>query len=146
MIHDGDSVSVHRPGFYARRFQTFMKEKVFKKQVSGGPGGAGGGGGAFSGPATSQHSGHQGPSRHVVSNVSFRRSQQFRRTLSSDKGTEDAAPAAASNNPASAGTTLSAPPERGNTGLTFMQFLRRCLGQLCHLVICFLCPRLEKCH
>jgi len=53
----------------------------------------------------------------VVSNVSFRRSQQFRRTLSSDKGTEDAAPAAASNNPASGGgggtTTLKAPPERG---------------------------------
>jgi len=33
LIHDGDAVSVHRPSFYARRFQTFMKDKVFKKQV-----------------------------------------------------------------------------------------------------------------
>ena len=122
LIHDGDSVSVHRPGFYARRFQTFMKEKVFKKQVSasghtGGPGGAGGGG-VVSGAATSHHSGHQGPSRHVVSNVSFRRSQQFRRTLSSDKGTEDAAPATASNNPASGGRTPTPTPGRQNAPVT----------------------------
>ena len=34
LIHDGDTVSVHRPGFYARRFQSFMKEKVFRKQVT----------------------------------------------------------------------------------------------------------------
>ncbi|XP_051163359.1 phosphatidylinositol 4-phosphate 5-kinase type-1 alpha isoform X4 [Leptopilina boulardi] len=31
MIHDGDTVSVHRPGFYAKRFQDFMAETVFKK-------------------------------------------------------------------------------------------------------------------
>uniref|UniRef100_A0AAR5NXK3 PIPK domain-containing protein n=1 Tax=Dendroctonus ponderosae TaxID=77166 RepID=A0AAR5NXK3_DENPD len=31
MIHDGDTVSVHRPSFYAQRFQKFMAEKVFKK-------------------------------------------------------------------------------------------------------------------
>jgi len=31
MIHDGDTVSVHRPGFYAERFLTFMSEKVFRK-------------------------------------------------------------------------------------------------------------------
>ncbi|XP_022909796.1 phosphatidylinositol 4-phosphate 5-kinase type-1 alpha-like isoform X15 [Onthophagus taurus] len=31
MIHDGDTVSVHRPGFYAQRFQEFMAKKVFKK-------------------------------------------------------------------------------------------------------------------
>jgi 1-phosphatidylinositol-4-phosphate 5-kinase len=31
MIHDGDTVSVHRPSFYAARFQKFMAEKVFKK-------------------------------------------------------------------------------------------------------------------
>ena len=46
LIHDGDSVSVHRPGFYARRFQDFMKEKVFKRQASPGVHGGGGGGGA----------------------------------------------------------------------------------------------------
>lgn len=34
LIHDGDTVSVHRPGFYACRFQSFMKEKVFKRQVT----------------------------------------------------------------------------------------------------------------
>lgn len=31
LIHDGDTVSVHRPGFYARRFKSFMSDKVFKK-------------------------------------------------------------------------------------------------------------------
>lgn len=31
IIHDGDSVSVHRPGFYAHRFLDFMADKVFKK-------------------------------------------------------------------------------------------------------------------
>merc|ERR1719153_112386 len=31
MIHDGDTVSVHRPGFYAERFLNFMSEKIFKK-------------------------------------------------------------------------------------------------------------------
>jgi len=31
MLHDGDSISVHNPGFYAQRFQQFMGEKVFRK-------------------------------------------------------------------------------------------------------------------
>ncbi|XP_073983512.1 phosphatidylinositol 4-phosphate 5-kinase 59B isoform X13 [Rhodnius prolixus] len=31
ILHDGDSVSVHRPGFYAQRFQDFMAKTVFKK-------------------------------------------------------------------------------------------------------------------
>jgi len=31
MIHDGDTVSVHRPGFYAERFMGFMGKCVFKK-------------------------------------------------------------------------------------------------------------------
>ncbi|XP_049954024.1 phosphatidylinositol 4-phosphate 5-kinase type-1 alpha isoform X8 [Schistocerca serialis cubense] len=31
MIHDGDTVSVHRPAFYAERFQGFMAKTVFKK-------------------------------------------------------------------------------------------------------------------
>ncbi|XP_023329217.1 phosphatidylinositol 4-phosphate 5-kinase type-1 beta isoform X7 [Eurytemora carolleeae] len=31
MIHDGDTVSVHRPGFYAERFMNFMAGKVFRK-------------------------------------------------------------------------------------------------------------------
>jgi len=31
MIHDGDTVSVHRPGFYAERFMNFMSNKIFKK-------------------------------------------------------------------------------------------------------------------
>ena len=26
-----DTISVHRPGFYAQRFQTFFAERVFKK-------------------------------------------------------------------------------------------------------------------
>ncbi|KAJ8036712.1 Phosphatidylinositol 4-phosphate 5-kinase type-1 alpha [Holothuria leucospilota] len=31
LIHDGDTVSVCRPDFYAKRFQEFMLQKVFKK-------------------------------------------------------------------------------------------------------------------
>uniref|UniRef100_A0A8C8M9B6 PIPK domain-containing protein n=1 Tax=Oncorhynchus tshawytscha TaxID=74940 RepID=A0A8C8M9B6_ONCTS len=31
MVHDGDTVSVHRPGFYADRFFKFMSSTVFKK-------------------------------------------------------------------------------------------------------------------
>ncbi|XP_023580297.1 phosphatidylinositol 4-phosphate 5-kinase type-1 alpha isoform X7 [Trichechus manatus latirostris] len=31
LVHDGDTVSVHRPGFYAERFQRFMCTTVFKK-------------------------------------------------------------------------------------------------------------------
>jgi 1-phosphatidylinositol-4-phosphate 5-kinase len=31
IIHDGDTVSVHRPGFYAHRFLDFMADRVFKK-------------------------------------------------------------------------------------------------------------------
>ena len=34
LIHDGDTVSVHRPSFYAKRFKQFMGEKVFKKLPS----------------------------------------------------------------------------------------------------------------
>ena len=33
LIHDGDTVSVHRPGFYAKRFQEFLFERVFRKQT-----------------------------------------------------------------------------------------------------------------
>nr|XP_020854198.1 putative PIP5K1A and PSMD4-like protein [Phascolarctos cinereus] len=31
LVHDGDTVSVHRPGFYAERFHRFMCHTVFKK-------------------------------------------------------------------------------------------------------------------
>ncbi|CAL4089901.1 unnamed protein product, partial [Meganyctiphanes norvegica] len=31
MIHDGDTISVHRPNFYAQRFLKFMEGTVFKK-------------------------------------------------------------------------------------------------------------------
>lgn len=34
LIHDGDTVSVHRPSFYAKRFKQFMGEKVFRKLPS----------------------------------------------------------------------------------------------------------------
>lgn len=34
LLHDGDTVSVHRPGFYAKRFQEFMSQKVFKRMAS----------------------------------------------------------------------------------------------------------------
>ncbi|CAH3154672.1 unnamed protein product [Porites lobata] len=31
LVHDGDTVSVHRPSFYCNRFQDFMSNRVFKK-------------------------------------------------------------------------------------------------------------------
>jgi len=31
IIHDGDTVSVHKPAFYANRFKEFMSNKVFRK-------------------------------------------------------------------------------------------------------------------
>ncbi|XP_068175914.1 phosphatidylinositol 4-phosphate 5-kinase type-1 gamma isoform X2 [Antennarius striatus] len=34
LVHDGDTVSVHRPGFYAERFFRFMSNTVFKKSSS----------------------------------------------------------------------------------------------------------------
>ncbi|XP_061593756.1 phosphatidylinositol 4-phosphate 5-kinase type-1 gamma isoform X2 [Cololabis saira] len=34
LVHDGDTVSVHRPGFYADRFFKFMSNTVFKKSSS----------------------------------------------------------------------------------------------------------------
>uniref|UniRef100_A0A4W4GSH7 PIPK domain-containing protein n=1 Tax=Electrophorus electricus TaxID=8005 RepID=A0A4W4GSH7_ELEEL len=37
LVHDGDTVSVHRPGFYAERFQRFMCSTVFKKMVKSSP-------------------------------------------------------------------------------------------------------------
>jgi len=33
LIHDGDTVSVHRPSFYASRFKNFMSERVFRKMA-----------------------------------------------------------------------------------------------------------------
>ncbi|KAJ3600095.1 hypothetical protein NHX12_034045 [Muraenolepis orangiensis] len=42
LVHDGDTVSVHRPGFYADRFFKFMSSTVFRKTSCeyGGPGAA----------------------------------------------------------------------------------------------------------
>lgn len=34
LVHDGDTVSVHRPGFYADRFLKFMSSTVFRKSSS----------------------------------------------------------------------------------------------------------------
>ncbi|XP_011614169.1 phosphatidylinositol 4-phosphate 5-kinase type-1 beta isoform X1 [Takifugu rubripes] len=34
LVYDGDSVSVHRPGFYASRFLKFMSTRVFRKNQS----------------------------------------------------------------------------------------------------------------
>ncbi|XP_070777636.1 phosphatidylinositol 4-phosphate 5-kinase type-1 alpha-like isoform X2 [Enoplosus armatus] len=33
LVHDGDTVSVHKPGFYAERFQKFMCNTVFRKAL-----------------------------------------------------------------------------------------------------------------
>lgn len=34
IVHDGDSISVHRPGFYSQRFLEFSQQQVFKKVPS----------------------------------------------------------------------------------------------------------------
>ncbi|KAJ7382232.1 Phosphatidylinositol 4-phosphate 5-kinase type-1 alpha [Desmophyllum pertusum] len=34
LVHDGDTVSVHRPSFYGTRFQEFMSNRVFKKATA----------------------------------------------------------------------------------------------------------------
>jgi len=31
LVHDGDNISVHRPDFYAKRFQSFLFDRVFKR-------------------------------------------------------------------------------------------------------------------
>merc|ERR1719180_292127 len=36
IIHDGDTVSVHRPDFYAKRFMNFMSTKIFKAIIHDG--------------------------------------------------------------------------------------------------------------
>jgi 1-phosphatidylinositol-4-phosphate 5-kinase len=33
LVHDGDTISVHQPGFYAQRFQNFFSRSVFVKQI-----------------------------------------------------------------------------------------------------------------
>ncbi|KAK3572080.1 hypothetical protein QTP86_022310 [Hemibagrus guttatus] len=37
LVHDGDTVSVHRPSFYAERFQRFMCNTVFRKTMKSSP-------------------------------------------------------------------------------------------------------------
>ncbi|XP_062847536.1 phosphatidylinositol 4-phosphate 5-kinase type-1 alpha [Trichomycterus rosablanca] len=37
LVHDGDTVSVHRPSFYAERFQRFMCNTVFRKSLKSSP-------------------------------------------------------------------------------------------------------------
>ncbi|GMT28299.1 hypothetical protein PFISCL1PPCAC_19596 [Pristionchus fissidentatus] len=34
VLHDGDTISVHNPTFYANRFLTFMQDKLFKKVIA----------------------------------------------------------------------------------------------------------------
>ena len=31
LVHDGDTISVHQPHFYAKRFQSFLFDRVFKR-------------------------------------------------------------------------------------------------------------------
>ena len=71
LIHDGDTVSVHRPGFYAKRFQSFLFERVFKEQQIN--------------PIlenTQLSSAEKQPKR---SGTSFRRGGHLRRTLSKEQ-------------------------------------------------------------
>ncbi|XP_030015795.1 phosphatidylinositol 4-phosphate 5-kinase type-1 gamma-like isoform X3 [Sphaeramia orbicularis] len=55
LIHDGDTVSVHRPGFYAERFYKFCSSIVFKKSCSLRPSPSKRGRGALSMSKSSAH-------------------------------------------------------------------------------------------
>ena len=113
LVHDGDTVSVHRPGFFARRFQNFMKDKVFKKQEplrpkpSLGPENV---------PGVSS-AGGAGPSSHPT-NISSHRKSQYRRALSSISGGNASVTGTNSEqiNPADrTENVILSPPVRGGT-------------------------------
>jgi len=97
IIHDGDSVSVHRPGFYAHRFLDFMADKVFKKI-----------------PSPLKHSPSKRGKRESVKNST---SSKLENSNSPEAATTSGVGAAASNATSTTGPTPAAP----NGGATTTQ-------------------------
>ena len=89
LIHDGDTVSVHRPAFYAQRFQNFLNKSVFKKAEA----------------AATVVELMAAAASNKRSGASFRRGGNLRRTLSRD---QDQAPVSSGNQQA-ASATVAAP-------------------------------------
>ena len=116
LVHDGDTVSVHRPGFFARRFQNFMKDKVFKKQEVVRPKPLAG---AENVPGVSFV--NSGGQRNIsVSGAgpapSSHRKSQYRRALSSVTNTSITAAACEPTNPSErTENEILSPPVRGGT-------------------------------
>ncbi len=71
LVHDGDTVSVHRPGFYSKRFQAFLNDKVFKK--------------ATPAAACAQGPPSNAPSDQTNKKGTSLKRNQFRRTWSKDQ-------------------------------------------------------------
>lgn len=115
MVHDGDTVSVHRPAFFASRFQNFMKDKVFKKPTLHTPKPLGTENvpsmsyyGNTSGQRSMSNAGARpGPSSH--------RKSQHRRPLSSNTGTNSGGPYDVTSATERTDSDIVAPPVRGGT-------------------------------
>lgn len=73
LLHDGDTVSVHRPSFYCTRFQEFMSNNVFKKSAA----------------KASPRKRTAGGSVHRVRSVSENDRTNRERTFTSDSNTSD---------------------------------------------------------
>ena len=110
LVHDGDTVSVHRPGFFARRFQNFMKDKVFKKQqmnLTPKPS-------ATENPP--QSIGHRNVSYSVSGpGPSSTRKSQYRRAMSSNTGTSSGAEYETNVTNERIENEIVSPPVRGGT-------------------------------
>lgn len=119
-MHDGDTVSVHRPGFFARRFQNFMKDKVFKRQTMPTPK-------PSSGTENAPHSIVQ---RNISSSMSgagpssSHRKSQYKRTLSGNTGTTCSGTMyEVTNINEQSDNEILSPPIRGGTSKVSMTFL-----------------------
>ena len=113
LVHHGDTVSVHRPGFFAKRFLNFMKDKVFKKQTVQTPKPS------ASENVPSMNLGHTSGHRNISSSVSgpgpaSSRKSQYRRAVSTNTG-PGSGPYETANISHRAVSEIHAPPVRGGT-------------------------------
>ena len=114
-MHDGDTVSVHRPAFFAKRFQNFMKDKVFKKQSLHTPKPLG----IENLPSMSYH-GHSSGQRSMSTagtgaGPSSHRKSQYRRALSSHTATSSGCTYDVTATAEQTGNEIASPPVRGGT-------------------------------
>lgn len=114
LVHDGDTVSVHKPGFFARRFLNFMKDQVFKKQTLQTPKPSG------SENVPSMNLGHASGQRNISSSVAgpgpaSSRKSQYRRGISTNTGSGSGPTYEPTNSSPRAVSEILSPPVRGGT-------------------------------